>query len=235
MYEARQHNEKVSRTLPSSERKGLNTINMNIQRQVPTNPNKEPHPKPETGSYMAHSDDTIFDKNIHKRSMFHFGSKTRDEVLSKEEFNPQIVGRHVVAIQDSTGQSNNVEGIQLDHKVSWENIAETMHTHNDMVNSGEIETYYTLHEARMYYNDQSNLHPVLGALNASAGSMGVALTQYPNPRIAPHIGEFETSWMNFQNYIASGIIESGGQAEMKIINMLKNIKSKLDNIVERDE
>ncbi|MDM8309031.1 hypothetical protein [Phocaeicola barnesiae] len=232
MYEVRQNKEKVSHTISSSERKRLNTINMTIQRQVPTDPDEEPHPAPATGSYVARQNQNPFDKNIHKRSMFSFGSRTRDEVFSRPEFNPQIVGNHVVAIQDSSGQFSNVEGIQLDHKESWENIADTMHSHNEKVNKGEQKTYYTVYEARMYYNDQPNLHPVLGALNASAGSMGVALIKYPNPNIAPYIGELQTSWMNFQNYIASGIIESGGQAETEIISRLLYIKNQLDSIIE---
>lgn len=248
MYEVKQHKPPTSRTLSlqnsqdvqrlkiahsASQYKYGNTYPI-IQREIPTDENQEPHPIPATGSYKAKANSTRFDPNIHKRSMFSFGSKTRDEVFSREEFYPQKVGNHVVAIAESSGQISNVEGIQLDHSTSWEDISNTMHAHNSLVSSGRQQTYYTVYEARMYYNDQTNLHPVLGALNASAGSMGVAIGKYQNPNIAPFIGELQTSWMNFQNYIASGIIETEGAAESEIIGRLSYIKNQLDSMVNMD-
>lgn len=203
-----------------------------IQREVPTDPLQEPHPIAETGSYNARNNETPYNSGQHPRKLFSFGSKTRDEVLGRPEFCPKKIGNRVVAVIDPNGQSVNVEGVQLDHSTSWDSISQTMNRHNELVQRGEIDTCYTLYEARMYYNDQKNLHPVLAGLNASAGSVGVAINIYQNPNIANYIGELQTSWMNFQNFIASGIIESGGKAENEIIGKLIEIKQHLDAMID---
>ena len=223
-----------NKLLDSSREANRNKYADTIQCRVPYSEFEEPHPIAETGSYSPHADDSIFRKNRNRRSQFKFGSKTRDEVLGKPEYHPRYIGTRVVSIIDSSGQYNNVEGIQLDHAQSWENIANIMDSHNIMVADGLLATYYTVYDAKKYYNDQSNLHPVLGSLNASAGAVGVALYRYPNPNLAHYIGDLQTSWMNFQNYISSGIVESQGRGEHFIINKLVRIKETLDMIVDEN-
>ena len=62
----------------------------------------------------------------------------------------------------------------------------------------------------------------------------MALYRYPNHNLAHYIGDLQTSWMNFQNYISSGIVESQGRGEHFIINKLVRIKETLDMIVDEN-
>lgn len=131
-----------NKLLDSSREANRNKYVRTIQCRVPYSVLEEP-PIAETGSYNPRADDEIFRKNLHRRSQFKFGSKTRDEVLGKPEYHPRYIGTRVVSIIDSSGQYNNVEGIQLDHAQSWENIANIMDSHNIMVADGLLATYYT--------------------------------------------------------------------------------------------
>jgi hypothetical protein len=95
----------------------------------------------------------------------------------------------------------NVAGIQLDHQQSWDRIASTMTQHNLGQRRGGVtdaQSYYTVWDAKMYYNDQPNLVPALGGLNAAAGARGVDLMPRIHYGLESTIGTLQTSWMNLQ-------------------------------------
>ncbi len=197
-----------------------------IQRQVPTPDNVDPHPNPNTGGvYTAREDGAIFDKDVHKRSIFTFGKNIRNAVLRMYE--PSVIGNRIVAVRDqSSGQMVNVESIQLDHKISWHNIESTMHKHNWIDNK---TNKYDLREARMYYNDIDNLHPVLAGLNAAAGSRGVSKLSQGNKDINCKMMNVQVNWMNLQNYICGMINENPAfDIDDEATN---NINVTLDNIL----
>lgn len=192
-----------------------------IQRAVPTVQNLNPHPTPETGTYKAASGHhEIFNSKDYPRSRFSFGKYTRNEVL--EKFPHMKVGHRVAAVKDSaSGQMVNVEGIQLDHHISWDKIASVMN------NDGN----YSFYEAKMYYNDQSNLHPVLGGLNAAAGSSGVKMMEEQFPEINAKVASIQTSWMNLQNYI-NARLEEVGIDPTSLLDYLERIEERIDETLE---
>lgn len=150
-----------------------------VQRAVPSPGHTYPKPIPTTGSYRARGgEDLIFSMARFPREVFRFGNNTRQEVLSRPEFHPQPPHGRVATITDlSTHQRVNVEGAQLDHRLSWFDIASAMENHNRALlaqNVQDMGEYYTFFDAKMYYNDLENLFPVLGAMNAAAGAAGVA-------------------------------------------------------------
>jgi hypothetical protein len=79
---------------------------------------------------------------------------------------------------------------------------------------GDISQYYTLWDAKMYYNDQSNLVPALGGINAAAGAQGVRAIPRIHHGLEIAIGQIQTSWMNLQAGLGSvgeGISESAAE------------------------
>lgn len=168
-----------------------------VQCRVPMNDDdKVKHPTPNTGTYKARRNDDIYSKEKYPRSKFFFGDYTRNEVLSK--YPHSKIGNRIIAVRDdASGQMVNVEGVHLDHIFSWENIAKIM---DDAKN-------FTVSEARMYYNDQDNLHPVLGGLNSFAGGNGVAVLETKYPQINAAIATTQTSWMNLQNFVTARMQE----------------------------
>lgn len=192
------------------------------QRAVPT-ATGQPHPVPETGSYQATpgAKNVTYNSKDYPRSKFSFGKYTRNEVLAK--YPHSKVGNRIVAVQDqSSGQMVNVEGIHLDHKVSWDSMSAIMNSDKN----------YSLYEARMYYNDQSNLHPTLGGLNSGAGNSGIQVLEQKYPQVNAKIAGIQTSWMNLQNYIAAKWQETGGDDVEGLMTYLTSIEEKLDEGME---
>jgi hypothetical protein len=181
--------------------------NAPVQRKVPVG-GETSKPEPQAGSYRARGGQTtVFDAEKHARSQFSFGTKTRTEVFQR--YNPQKVGDRIVSIRAAHGEQVNVEGVQLDHQTSWDNIAAAMTAHNKAMKARKeknINQYYTLWDAKMYYSDQSNLVPALGALNASAGAKGVNAMGRIHYGLESAQGTLQTSWMNLQ----AGLTTVGG-------------------------
>ena len=130
----------------------------------------------------------------------------------------------------------NVEGVQLDHQVSWDRIAAAMTTHNKaMSNRGERDksNYYTLWDAKMYYNDQQNLLPALAALNASGGTEGVGEVPRIHYGLESVQGTLQTSWMNLQ----AGLVAVGGgmseEAVEEVATLMLKISSAMNDVTER--
>ena len=188
-----------------------------IQREVPQNVDDQP-PIPQTGRYIARSGkDEIYFSKEYPRTHFNFGEYTREDVFSMYP-HTRMGNRFITVRDDKSGQQVNVEGIQLDHIQSWDNISNIMDLHNnkklepllnpnsgggrlqDLYNNHELYTFY---DAKMYYNDISNLHPVLGGLNAAAGNAGVPKMQNRNEIIDQQIADIQLHWMNLQNCITA--------------------------------
>lgn len=193
------------------------------QRAVPTSNGQNPHPEPDSGSYKAtpSAKHTRYNSKDYPRSKFSFGKYTRNEVLAK--YPHSKIGNRIVSVQDQgSGQMVNVEGIHLDHKVSWDIMSGIMNQDNN----------YSLYEARMYYNDQSNLHPTLGGLNSGAGSSSIQALEQKYPEVNAKIAGIQTSWMNLQNYITAKWQETGGTDVEGLMSYLTSIEDKLDEGLE---
>lgn len=148
-----------------------------VQRAVPTSTGL-PKPVPATSNYKAQNKakETMFTKSAYPRSKFSFGVYTRGAVLM--HFNPTGIGTNPSTVMTSTGHQVNTQAVQLDHQPqSWANMADVMDTHNANQVKNKVPfndtDYYTLWDARMYYNDVTNLRPAMGSDNASGGSEGV--------------------------------------------------------------
>lgn len=177
-----------------------------VQRQVPEG-DEEEKPVAETGSYTARGGDgTIYSKREHPRHSFQLGSKTRYEVFAN--YNPQYAGNRIISIFLSDGGHTNVEGVQLDHRRSWDDISDTMNRNNE--NPASLFKY-THWDAKMYYNDQPNLHPVLANLNAAAGANGVDNVSRLHYGLESGAGDLQTAWMNLQQTL-SGMSPSIGES-----------------------
>ncbi|MFZ1025391.1 MAG: DUF4157 domain-containing protein [Limnoraphis robusta] len=196
-----------------------------FQRQVPRYGTETSKPIPETGSYKARGgQNEIFNKGIHLRKFFSFGSKTRLEVLSKS--NLQKVGNLPVTARTGIGVQMNVEGIQLDHEYSWDNITNAMQNNN--ANSNRTFDY-TLWDAKMYYNDQSNLIPQPAGVNAAAGAQGVRRIQEIHAYIAEEIGRVSRAWLNYQagiTAIAQGDLDE--ETKIKLVEQLFQIRQQME-------
>jgi len=211
-----------------------------LQRAVPTSIGL-PKPQAETGSYVPRGGgSTEYDAATHPRSKFSFGSNTRDEVLRRPEFSPQIVGHNVISVVcEGSQQQVNVQGIQLDHSVSWDSISGVMMSHNRALHDGrqpfDPSRYYTLHDAKQYYNDQPNLKPALAGLNASAGAAGVRAAGMINELLQPYVGQIQTSFMNLQQALGSGAglgPEAAAEIEQVAIE-LANVRNSINEITDR--
>ena len=200
-----------------------------VQRAVPGDgtPFK---PVANTGSYRARGgQDTRFDSDAHTRARFGFGTNTRYEVFSR--YNLTMQGNRIVSIRASNGEQVNVEGIQLDHQVSWDNISTEM----DRKNNEGTDQFYSFWDAKMYYNDIGNLAPAIGALNAAAGAGGVAVEPRQSPTIEAAVGAVQHSWMNLQQVM---VALNSGQGNTQIsdeemTNILLDINASLSGLVER--
>ncbi|HII06270.1 MAG TPA: DUF4157 domain-containing protein, partial [Methanotrichaceae archaeon] len=204
-----------------------------IQRMVPPQGGGNFKEIPET-VYVARGGENIpFNKEKHQRKMFSFGAHTRNEVFMK--YNPQFAGNRIISIRSSTGEQVNVEGVQLDHQISWDTISTFM----DTVNKGNGTNWnnqvgYSLWDAKMYYNDIDNLVPALGAINASAGELGVNEIPRIHSGLEIYQGNIQTAWMNLQaGLVALGYGISDESAEgiadllAKIVNVMNDVTEEL--------
>ena len=198
---------------------------LTIQRAVPETGDETEKPQAQTGSYKARGGEKfLYFKDRYPRSSFSFGSNTRFEVLSK--YNPQMAGNTIISIKTVNGDHVNVEGVQLDHKVSWEKISAAM----DKSNKSNNPLDYTLYDAKMYYNDQDNLQPVLGALNASAGAQGVRVST-GHSNFAEVQGIVQKSWMNLQSALIA-VENIDLDSATQITEVLIQISRNMDDLVE---
>ena len=202
-----------------------------VQRQVPPQANGAYKENPNTDYVAIGGKDTPFYKDKFPRSKFSFGSKTRNAVFLR--YNPQFVGNRIVSIRSSTGEQVNVEGIQLDHQVSWDTISNYMDAHNRKLGGGWNNKHgYSLWDAKMYYNDINNLVPALGAINASAGELGVNEIPRIHRGLEIYQGNIQSAWMNLQaGLVAVGHGISDENAE-RIANLLNGITKEMNDVTE---
>ncbi|MEH2198734.1 eCIS core domain-containing protein [Nostoc sp.] len=200
-----------------------------VQRAVPER-GATFKPLPNTGSYQARGGQNVrFNSAQHTRARFGFGTNTRYEVFSR--FNPTMQGNRIVSIRGSNGEQVNVEGIQLDHQISWDIISAEM----DRKNSDGSGEFYSFWDAKMYYNDIDNLVPALGALNAAAGAEGVVEERRQNHTIEAALAGVQHSWMNLQS-IMNALNSGAGFTQIsdeEMVNILLNINSELGGLGER--
>lgn len=148
-----------------------------VQRAVPQNTGL-PKPAPETYHYQAQvsAKNTMFVKANYPRSAFSFGTNTRAGVLSQSHFEPTGLGNLPNTVMTVSGHQANTQSVQLDHNPrSWADISDTMEEHNadlHQTHPYNRDTFYSVWDARMYYNDITNLRPAMGSDNASGGADG---------------------------------------------------------------
>ncbi len=200
-----------------------------VQRVVPTE-NMTFKPVANTGSYMARGGQNVkFNQAVHTRKRFSFGTNTRYEVFRR--FNPTMQGNRIISIRASNGEQVNVNGIQLDHQISWDRISSEMQRYNNT----NPQNPYTFWDAKMYYNDIDNLVPALGALNAAAGADGVGVETRLNENVEGAVGTVQHSWMHLQQVMAA---LNNGQgftqvSDEELTNILLDINSSFANLAEK--
>ncbi len=215
---------------------GANTISGVLQRAVPEQVGL-PKPTPVVDYSPRGGERTEFDPAVHPRKTFSFGTNTRNRILSQPQFNPQFVGNRVISVRDSaSGQQVNPEGIQLDHSISWDTISKVMADHNALLRQQgkpfDPATYYTLKDAKLYYNDLQNLHPVLGSLNASAGARGVQNLALIHQGLEMYMGKVQSAWQNLQQGIVSiGYLGEEEKATL-LAAKLQEIAQRMDGLTE---
>ncbi|MFN4095184.1 MAG: DUF4157 domain-containing protein [Sphingomonas sp.] len=178
-----------------------------VQRAVPTGTGL-PKPVPQTSNYTARNDakDIIFDQKTYTRSKFSFGVYTRGAVLA--EHNPTGIGHHASTVMTSTGHQVNTQAVQLDHHPqSWDRIADAMQRHNAQLKAHGVpitsNDYYTLWDARMYYNDVTNLRPAMGSDNASGGADGVTVAAPMHEFLRGSLGNAVHAMTNLQHVLGA--------------------------------
>lgn len=182
--------------------------------------------------------DTIYDALVHPRSKFSFGANTRREVLAVKGNNPQYVGHRLVSVRDSaSGQQVSVEAVQLDHQgSSWTNISDVMMRHNAQASATGVtdrNVYYSLWDAKMYYNDQPNLAPAQANLNAAAGGSGVTPETGVDTRLGLYIGQIQTSWMNLQQGLSSVGTGLSDDAAAEVAGLLAGVRDAMYSVTDR--
>lgn len=178
-----------------------------VQRQVPTGGGGG-KPVPQTTKYTAQNaaKGIMFSKANYPRSKFSFGVYTRGAVLAR--FNPTGIGHHAQTVMTSTGHQVNTQAVQLDHQPqSWANIADIMDAHNAQQHRLGVPfsaaAYYTLWDARMYYNDVTNLRPAMGSDNASGGADGVAVAAPMHGHLQATLGHATHAMTNLQHVLGA--------------------------------
>lgn len=170
------------------------------QRAVPRNTDL-PKPVPETVAYNPQGNDIAFDTAIHTRDDVAFSPLTRPFVLNRSH--PVVVDGAIESVRVATGTQENVRGVQLDHRYAWDNIATNMHgrnliSHQENRHFAYRQYWYTLRDARLYYNDYTNLQPVLGSDNAAGGVAGVEPAPPIHNDLANAVATTHGSWMRLQ-------------------------------------
>lgn len=201
-----------------------------IQKKVPP---QGPFKEVANTTYVARGGkDIMFDKDAHPRSKFSFGAHTRNSVFLRN--NPEFAGNRIISTRTNTGEQANVEGVQLDHQVSWDTISKTMDEHNKTLGPAWNNVNgYSLWDAKMYYNDIDNLVPALGAINAAAGELGVTDMPRIHHGLEIYQGKLQTSWMNLQ----AGLVAVGhginDDNAVRIANLLNGISVAMNDVTEQ--
>lgn len=174
-------------------------LNNVVQRAVPGQAAFKPAPN--TGRYRARGGENVmFSRAQHPRGRFAFGTHTRREVFKNFHHCIDVAG-NVVAVMTAENRVANVAGVQLDHRFSWDNISGNMDAHNQQQADRNPGNCYTLWDAKMYYNDLTNLQPSLAANNAAAGNAGVLQGAPLNPVLAESMVVLHNQWMHLQQAI----------------------------------
>ncbi|WP_298920247.1 DUF4157 domain-containing protein [uncultured Nostoc sp.] len=200
-----------------------------VQRAVPKG-GETAKPIAETAGYVARGGQNVqFNSNAHKRKDFSFGTKTRDAVFQK--YNPTYQGNKIVTVRASHGEQVSVTGIQLDHQTSWDMITNAMENKNKDQN-GQFK--YSFWDAKMYYNDVTNLVPAQGSINAAAGAQGVHMEQRGNSVIEATLGTVGQSWIHLQSVLNA--IKNGTQTAMisddEFVHSLLEISTQMGELAE---
>jgi len=183
----------------AAQRALANRLNV-AQRAVPENSDL-PKPVAVTVPYNPQGNDVAFDTTIHTRADVAFAAGTRPYVL--ERSHPVVVNGEIESVRVATGTQENVKGVQLDHRYAWDRIATNMHNrnviaHNQNRSFAYKQYWYTLRDARLYYNDYTNLQPVLGSDNAAAGAGGVVAAPPIHNDLAAAVATTHGGWMRLQ-------------------------------------
>lgn len=208
-----------------------------VQRAVPTGPGL-PKPTPETVKYTARNDakDIIFDQKTYTRSKFSFGVYTRGAVLA--EHNPTGIGHHASTVMTSTGHQVNTQAVQLDHHPqSWDKIADAMQKHNAELKKQGVPTtsdaYYTVWDARMYYNDVTNLRPAMGSDNASGGADGVMVAAPMHEFLRGSLANAVHAMTNLQ-HVLGAFHETFQEDQLHdVVGMLGDLANHANNVSDR--
>lgn len=204
-----------------------------LQRQVPPQGSGPAKEKEVANTvYQARGGKNVpFDKNRHRRSKFRFGAKTKDAVFSR--FNPVYAGNRIISVEDSNRRQVNVEGLQLDHQISWDRISAAMHKRNRNLGARWTpDRGYSLWDAKMYYNDIDNLVPALGGINAAAGARGVDLAEAIHPGLSIFQGRLQGAWMNLQAGLSAVGTGISDDVAAHIATRLGNIATEMNNTTE---
>lgn len=208
-----------------------------VQRAVPTSLGL-PKPVPETSKYKAQgkAKETVFYKGDYPRSKFSFGVYTRGAVLA--QFNPTGIGTNPSTVMTSTGHQTNTQAVQLDHyPQSWANIADIMNSHNVAQDHKKVpfseDAYYTLWDARMYYNDVTNLKPAMGSDNASGGSEGVTVAAPMHEFLNVSLGNAVHAMTNLQHTLGA-FHESFQEDQLKaVVEMLGDLANHANHVTDK--
>jgi hypothetical protein len=170
-----------------------------VQRVVPTATGL-PKPPADVEGYAPHGKDKIFRADQFPRRMFAFQQVTKERVIAKSD---PVVDHNQVTLVRAGGNLEPLAGAQMDHIVSWDSIVQVMDAHNRLMDDVQapLSSYYTLRDARLYYNDVSNLHFVLGAHNAAAGASGVPQIEDVHQDFRAPTRFIGEEWMNLQQII----------------------------------
>lgn len=170
------------------------------QRKVPANGTAKTRKNTaNVGDYRPRGKRERFTKDKYgARGYFKFGKNTRDDVF--KHCGCIFVGKRIVSVFVD-GKLQNVEGVQLDHTISWSCIVDRMDQYNTTFNY--TKDPYTLWDARMYYNDQDNLKPALAGINASAGEHGVSDNFISHPNLNDYLARLQLEYMNLQQGISA--------------------------------
>jgi hypothetical protein len=201
------------------------------QRAVPRN-NGLPKPVAETGNYAANNDaeNVAFWTADYPRSRFDFGVGTRNAVLAR--YHPTYRQGSIESVRVVTGSQENVRGVQIDHRYSWANIAFNMNSRNtqalaamDAGDAVDDADWYSLWDARMYYNDLPNLQPVLASDNAAAGAFGVVAAPAIHDALATAVADTHSRWMALQRDVNRLGNNPDQQFRQNVVGRLQNTRT----------
>jgi len=228
----------LAQTLNSSPRVAAqralaNRLNV-AQRAVPQDANL-PKPLAETGGYVANegAKADIYSSKKYPRGNFAFGGNTRNQVLANHR--ATYYDKQIESVRVITGSQENQKGVQLDHRVSWSNIETYMDQRNKPAIAAidddadlPAESWYSLWDARMYYNDQTNLFPVLASDNAAAGADGVKPAPDIHKDLAVAVANTHSRWMALQRDVNLLGKDPAPQFRQHVVGLLQNTSANMD-------